>query len=71
MILQRAQVLGDDAFGGRALEPEMPELQQQALLQIACGDPDRIEALHHARTCSTCSTGHGPIAASSSSEATR
>ncbi len=46
MVLEQAQVLGDDLVGRRAFEPEMPQLQQQALLQVARGDAGRIEALH-------------------------
>ena len=46
MVLQQAQVIGDDLLGRRAVEPEVPQLQQQALLQIARGDAGRIEALH-------------------------
>ena len=47
MVLQRAQVLGDDLLGRRVLEAEMPQLQHQAFLQVARGDANRIEALHH------------------------
>ena len=43
VVLQQPQVLGDDLLGRRALEAEVPELQQQALLQVARGDADRIE----------------------------
>ena len=45
VALQQAQMLGDDLLGRRALEADVPELQQQAFLQIARGDADRIEAL--------------------------
>ena len=60
MVLQQPQVLGDDLLGRRAVEPEMPQLQQQALLQVARGDADRVEA--SAPCCSarsTSATGHG------------
>ncbi len=46
MVLQQAQVIGDDLFGRRPVEPEVPQLQQQALLQVARGDAGRIEALN-------------------------
>ena len=46
VVLQQPQVLGDDLLGRRALEPEVPDLQPQALLQVARGDADRIERLH-------------------------
>ena len=46
VVLEQAQVLGDDLLGRRALEPEVPELQPQALLQVARGDANRIERLH-------------------------
>jgi len=49
MVLQQAQVFGDDLVRGRALEPEVPQLQQQALLQVASGDTNRVEALHQAQ----------------------
>jgi hypothetical protein len=35
MVLEQPEVLGHDLFGRRAVEPEMTQLQQQALLQIA------------------------------------
>ena len=72
VVLQQPQVLGDDLLGRRALEPDVPQLQQQAFLQIARRDADRIEALHQlAAPARRRSTGHGPIAASSSNDATR
>ena len=37
MVLQQPEVVGDDLVGGRPLEAEVAELQQQALLQIARG----------------------------------
>ena len=46
VVLQQPQVLGDDLFGRRALEPEVANLQPQAFLQVARGDADRIERLH-------------------------
>ncbi len=46
MVLQQPQVLGDDLLGRRAFETDMPELQQQAFLQVARGHADGIEALH-------------------------
>ena len=46
VVLQQAHVLGDDLLGRRAGHAEMAQLQQQALLQIARGDADRIEALN-------------------------
>ena len=49
----------------------MPDLQRQALLQVARGDADRIEALDQAQHLSTSSIGHGPIEAISSTDATR
>ena len=45
MVLQQPQVVGDDLLGGRAVEAEVADLQQQAFLQIAGGHADRIEAL--------------------------
>ena len=45
MVLQQPHVLGDDLLGRRPRHPEMPQLQQQALLQVARGDANRIEAL--------------------------
>ena len=46
VVLQQAQVLGDDLLGRRPLEAEMPDLQPEAFLQVARGDADRIERLH-------------------------
>ena len=46
VVLQQPQVLGDDLLGRRALEAEVPDLEPQALLQVARGDADRIERLH-------------------------
>ena len=60
MVLQQAQVIGDDLFGRRALEPEMAQLQQQALLQIARRDAGRIEALHQLQRA--LHVGHRPRA---------
>ena len=72
VVLQQPQVIGDDLLGRRAFEPEVPQLQQQALLQVARRDADRIEALDQlAARARLRPTGHGPIAASSSNDATR
>ena len=72
VVVQQAEVLGDDLLRRRALEAQVLDLQRQALLQIARGDADRVEALDQAqRAFSTSSTGHGPIDAISSTEATR
>ena len=72
VVLQQPQVLGDDLLGRRALEAEVAELQQQAFLQVARRDADRIEALHERqRPLDVLGRVHGPIAAISSSEATR
>ena len=46
MVLQQPHVLGDDLLGRRAAHAEVPQLQQQALLQVARGDANRIEALN-------------------------
>ena len=54
MVLQQPQVLGDDLLGRRAFEAEVAQLQQQAFLQVARGDADRIEA--SGRCCSARST---------------
>ena len=45
MILQEAHVLGDDLLGRRPAHAQMPQLQQEALLEVARRDADRIEAL--------------------------
>ena len=45
MVLQEPHVLGDDPLGRRAGHAEVAQLQQQAFLQVARGDADRIEAL--------------------------
>jgi hypothetical protein len=49
---------------------EVAQLQEQTFLQVAGGDACRIEPWT-ASARSTSSSGHGPIAASSSNEATR
>ena len=49
MVLQQPQMLGDDLLRRRALEAQVPQLQQQAFLQVARGDAHRIEALHQAQ----------------------
>ena len=49
VVLQQPEMLGDDLLGRRAFEAEVPELQRQALLQIAGADADRIEALQQAQ----------------------
>jgi hypothetical protein len=46
MVLQQTQVIADEDFGGCAGEPEMAQLQQQTLLQVARADANRIERLH-------------------------
>ena len=46
MVLQQPEVVGDDLLGRRALEAQMPQLQEQALLEVARRDAGRIEALH-------------------------
>ncbi len=46
VVLEQAQVLGDDLLGRRARQAEMPNLQQEALLQVARGDANRVERLH-------------------------
>ena len=61
VVLQQAQVLGDDALGGRALEPEGAQLQRQALLQVAGGHAGRVEALHQAQhLLDACRSAMGP-----------
>ena len=60
VVLQQAQVLGDDLLGRRALEAEVPELQPEALLQVARRDADRVEALHERSARST--SGDRPVA---------
>src|SRR5574338_591535 len=46
VVLQELQVFGDDLLGWRPLEPEVPDLQPEAFLQVARGHADRIERLH-------------------------
>ena len=38
-------MIADDDVGGRVDVAEMPELQREALLQVARGDADRVEVL--------------------------
>ena len=45
MVLQQPHVVGDDLLGRRPTHAEVPELQEQALLQVARRDADRVEAL--------------------------
>ena len=45
VVLQQAQVLGDDRLAGRGRVAEMTELQREALLQVTRGDTDRVEVL--------------------------
>src|SRR5215211_3139350 len=45
MVLQQPQVVANDFFGRRAFEAEVADLQQQALLEVARGHADRVEAL--------------------------
>ena len=45
VVLQQPQVLGDDLLGRRALEAEVADLQPEALLQVAGGYANRIEAV--------------------------
>ncbi len=72
VVLQQAQVLGDDPLGRRALEAEVAQLQQQALLQVARGDADRVERLDVPQRASRRPRpATSPIAAISSTEATR
>ena len=72
VVLQQPQVLGDDLLGRRALEAQVPHLQREALLQVARGDADRIEALDQPQDpLDLGSIGHGPMLAISSTEATR
>ena len=72
VVLQQAQVLGDDLLGRRAFEAEVAELQQQAFLQIARRDADRIEALDHAqRALDVGDRPRRPSRAISSTDATR
>ena len=50
----------------------MPELQRQALLQIARADADRIEVLHHVQhVLDVRRSSSPPIAAISSTDAIR
>ena len=71
VVLQQPQVLGDDLLGRRAFEAEMAQLQQQALLQVARATPIGSKLWTSCSARSTSSIGHGPIAASSSTDATR
>ena len=72
VVLQQPQVLGDDLLGRRALEAEVAELQPEALLQVARGDADRDRtSARAAARARRRPTGHSPIAAISSTEATR
>ena len=49
VVLEEAQVFGDDLLGGRVLETEVTQLQQQAFLQVARGHASRVEALDQAQ----------------------
>ena len=49
VILQQPQVLGHDPLGRRPLQAEVPDLQPEALLEVARGNADRVECLHHAQ----------------------
>jgi len=46
MILEEPEVVGDDPLCRCPLQPEAPELEQQALLQVARRHTGRIESLH-------------------------
>ena len=46
VALQLLHEVADHAVGGRALEAEVPELQAQALLEVAARHPGGIEGLH-------------------------
>ena len=72
MVLQQPQVFGDDLLRRRAFEPEVAQLQQQALLQIARRDAGRVEALNQLqRALDFGSPATDPSRASSSNDATR
>ena len=45
MVLQQAQVIADEDFARGAAQAEVAQLEQQALLQIAGADANRIEGL--------------------------
>ena len=60
VVLEQAQVFGDDLLGRRALEPEVPDLEPEALLQVARGDADRVERLHVLQRL--LDVGHRPLA---------
>src|SRR5882672_7516180 len=46
VVLQEPHVLGDDFLGRGTRHAEMPELEQQAFLQVAGGHANRVEALN-------------------------
>jgi hypothetical protein len=46
MVLQKAHVLGNNLLRRRTAHAQMPQLQEQAFLQVACGNADRVEALN-------------------------
>ena len=56
---------------GDARQTEVPQLQQQRLLQVAGGDADRIEALDQLERLLDVVGRPGPIDDSSSTVATR
>ena len=45
--LELFHVVPDDHVGRRVLEPQLPQLQPQALREVAGGDAGGIEVLHH------------------------
>src|SRR6185295_8198955 len=58
VVLQELQVFGDHALRGRSLEPDVTELEQQALLQIPRGNTRRVESLNQSE--GALDLGHGP-----------
>ncbi len=64
-------MLGQNLFGGRAFEAHLAELKRQALLEIAGGHADGIEALDQPQGALHINGRQFPIAAISSNDATR
>ena len=71
MVLEQPQMLGDDALGGRSLQPEMPGFSVRHSCRSRAQTPMGSNACISCSARSTSSIGHGPIAASSSTDATR
>ena len=60
VALELLQVVAHHQVGGRALEPEVPELQAQALGEVARGHPRGVEGLHERQRLLHLLQGVGP-----------